>query len=261
MMRVMLEDGRLAGKVAFVTGAGSGIGQTAARRFAEEGARVAVADWRPDAARETAAELEGAIAVEVDVTSAAAVEAALKQVVEAFGGLDVVVNNAGVTIVGATHEIPEDDWDKELDTNLKSVYLVSKAAWPLLLERGGGSIVNTASIAGLWAIPDDAAYCASKAGVIMLTKCMALDGAKAGIRVNCVCPGFTETPMIEVYFNAQPDPAESRRFAERLHPLGRLGRPRDIADAMVYLASDEAAWVTGHALVVDGGLTSGIWGG
>jgi NAD(P)-dependent dehydrogenase (short-subunit alcohol dehydrogenase family) len=95
----------------------------------------------------------------------------------------------------------------------------------------------------------------------MLTKCMALDGAKARIRVNCVCPGFTETPMIEGYFNAQPDPAESRRFAERLHPLGRLGRPRDIADAMVYLASDEAAWVTGHALVVDGGLTSGIWSG
>jgi len=261
MMRIMLEDGRLAGKVALVTGAGSGIGQTAARRFAEEGARVAVADWRRDAARETAGELDGAIAVEVDVTSAASVEAGLKQVVEAFGGLDVVVNNAGVTIVGAAHEIAEEDWDRELDTNLKSIYLVSKAAWPLLLERGGGAIVNTASIAGLWAIPDDAAYCASKAGVIMLTKCMALDGAKAGIRVNCVCPGFTETPMIEGYFAAQPDPAEARRFATRLHPLGRLGRPRDIADAMLYLASDDAAWVTGHALVVDGGLTSGIWGG
>jgi NAD(P)-dependent dehydrogenase (short-subunit alcohol dehydrogenase family) len=261
MMRIMLEGGRLAGKVALVTGAGSGIGQTAARRFAEEGARVAAADVRGDAARETASELEGAIAVELDVTSGSSVEAGLAAVVEAFGGLDVVVNNAGVTIVGATHEISEDDWDRELDTNLKSIYLVSKAAWPLLRERGGGAIVNTASIAGLWAIPADAAYCASKAGVIMLTKCMALDGAKAAIRVNCVCPGFTETPMIEVYFAAQPDPAESRRFAERLHPLGRLGRPRDIADAMVYLASEEAAWVTGAALVVDGGLTSGIWGG
>jgi NAD(P)-dependent dehydrogenase (short-subunit alcohol dehydrogenase family) len=257
----MTEGRRLAGKLALVTGAGSGIGRATAHRFAEEGARVAVADWRWDAARETAGGLDGAIAVEVDVTSAAGVEAALKEVVEAFGGVDVVVNNAGVTIVGATHYISESDWDTELDTNLKSIYLVSKAAWPLLLERGGGSIVNTASIAGLWAIPDDAAYCASKAGVIMLTKCMALDGAKARIRVNCVCPGFTETPMIEGYFNAQPDPAESRRFAERLHPLGRLGRPRDIADAMVYLASDEAAWVTGHALVVDGGLTSGIWSG
>ena len=261
MMRIMLEEGRLAGKVALVTGAGSGIGQTTARRFTEEGARVAVADVRGDAARETAGELEGAIAVELDVASRPSVEAGLQAVVEAFGGLDVVVNNAGVTIVGAAHELSEEDWDRELDTNLKSIYLVSKAAWPLLGERGGGAIVNTASIAGLWAIPADAAYCASKAGVIMLTKCMALDGAKAGIRVNCVCPGFTETPMIEGYFEAQPDPAEARRFAERLHPLGRLGRPLDIANAMVYLASEEAAWVTGAALVVDGGLTSGIWGG
>jgi NAD(P)-dependent dehydrogenase (short-subunit alcohol dehydrogenase family) len=163
--------------------------------------------------------------------------------------------------VGAAHELAEEDWDRELDTNLKSVYLVSKVAWPLLRERGSGAIVNTASIAGLWAIPVDAAYCASKAGVIMLTKCMALDGAKSGIRVNCVCPGYTETPMIEGYFAAQPDPAEARRFATGLHPLGRLGRPRDIADAIVYLASDEAAWVTGTAFVVDGGLTSGIWAG
>jgi NAD(P)-dependent dehydrogenase (short-subunit alcohol dehydrogenase family) len=256
----MLEGGRLAGKVALVTGAGSGIGQATARRFAEEGARVAVADVRGDAAQETADGLEGAIAVELDVASRESVEAGLQAAAQTFGGVDVVVNNAGVTIVGAAHELSEEDWDRELDTNLKSIYLVSKAAWPLLLERGGGAIVNTASIAGLWAIPADAA-CASKAGVIMLTKCMALDGAKAAIRVNCVCPGFTETPMIEGYFAAQTDPAEARRFATRLHPLGRLGRPRDIADAIVYLASEEAAWVTGAALVVDGGLTSGIWGG
>jgi NAD(P)-dependent dehydrogenase (short-subunit alcohol dehydrogenase family) len=261
MMRIMVEGGRLAGKVALVTGAGSGIGQATAHRFAEEGALVAAADVRAEAARETAGGLDGAIAVELDVASRQSVEAGLQAAVQALGGLDVVVNNAGVTIIGAAHELGEEDWDRELDTNLKSVYLVSKAAWPLLLERGGGAIVNTASIAGLWAIPADAAYCASKAGVIMLTKCMALDGAKAGIRVNCVCPGYTETPMIEGYFAGQPDPAEARRFATRLHPLGRLGRPRDIADAIVYLASEEAAWVTGAALVVDGGLTSGIWGG
>jgi NAD(P)-dependent dehydrogenase (short-subunit alcohol dehydrogenase family) len=127
----MTEGRRLAGKLALVTGAGSGIGRATAHRFAEEGARVAVADWRWDAARETAGGLDGAIAVEVDVTSAAGVEAALKEVVEAFGGVDVVVNNAGVTIVGATHYISESDWDTELDTNLKSIYLVSKAAWPL----------------------------------------------------------------------------------------------------------------------------------
>lgn len=258
----MAANGRLAGKVALVTGAGSGIGRRTALRFAEEAASVAAADIRAEAAHETAAEIGGqALGVELDVTSAAGIEASLRRVVERFGGLDVVVNNAGVTIVGAAHDLTEDDWDRELDTNLKSVYLVSKAAWALLVERGGGAIVNTASIAGMWAIPADAAYCASKAGVIMLTKCMALDGAKAGIRVNCVCPGFTETPMIEGYFADQPDPEASRRFAVGLHPLGRLGDPRDIADGIVYLASDEAAWVTGAALVVDGGLTSGIWGG
>ena len=155
----------------------------------------------------------------------------------------------------------ESDWDRELAINLKSVYLVSRAAWPHLVERGGGAILNTASIAGMWAIPADAAYCASKAGVIMLTKCMALDGARAGIRVNCVCPGFIDTPMIHGYFDDQPDPAAAERFAVGLHPLGRLGTPLDIADAFVYLASEEAQWVTGSALVVDGGLTSGIWGG
>lgn len=256
------QDGRLAGKVALVTGAGSGIGRETAERFAAEGALVAAADVRADAAQETAAAIGGdALGLELDVTSAASAAAAVEAVVERFGGLDVVVNNAGVTIVGAAHELAEEDWDRELAVNLKGIYLVSRAAWPHLEARGGGAIAQTASIAGLWAIPADAAYCASKAGAIMLTKCMALDGAKAGIRVNCVCPGFTETPMIEGYFADQPDPAAARAFATSIHPLGRLGRPGDIADAFVYLCSDEAAWVTGAALVVDGGLTSGIWGG
>jgi NAD(P)-dependent dehydrogenase (short-subunit alcohol dehydrogenase family) len=258
----MTATGRLEGKVALVTGAGSGIGRRTAIRFAEEGASVVAADLRGDAAAGTAGELGGeALGIELDVTSAASVGAGLDRIAERFGGIDIVVNNAGVTIVGAAHELAEDDWDRELATNLKSIYLVSKAVWSHLVARGGGVILNTASIAGLWAIPADAAYCASKAGAIMLTKCMALDGAKAGIRVNCVCPGFIETPMIQGYFADQPDPAASRAFAVGIHPLGRLGDPKDIADAFVYLASDEAAWVTGTALVVDGGLTSGIWGG
>jgi NAD(P)-dependent dehydrogenase (short-subunit alcohol dehydrogenase family) len=251
--------GRLVGKACLVTGAGSGIGRATAARFAAEGARVAVADIREEAAEAAAGEIgDAAVALRMDVTSAASTAEAVDAVCTAFGGVDVLVNNAGVTIVGAVHELSEDDWERELRTNLTSVYLASKAVWPKFLDGGGGAIVNTASIAGLWAIPADAAYCASKAGVIMLTKCMALDGARAGIRVNCVCPGYTQTPMIDGYFADQPDPDEARSLAEGLHPLGRLGRPRDIADAMVYLASDEAEWVTGAALVVDGGLTAGI---
>ena len=252
---------RLDGKIAFVTGAGSGQGREIAMRFAAEGARIAAADLRGDTAEETAAEIDGGLALEVDVTRAQSVEVGLEAAVNEFGGIDILINNAGVTIVGAAHNLAEDEWDRQLDTNLKSIYLVSKAAWPLLVERGAGAIVNTASIYGIWAAQDDAAYCASKAGVIMLTKCMALDGAAASIRVNCVCPGYIRTPMLEGFFEAQADPDATRAAAISGHPLGRLGEPADIASGMVYLASDEAGWVTGTVLVIDGGFIAGIWGG
>lgn len=258
-------SGRLAGKVALVTGAGSGIGKETALRFAAEGAKVAAADLKSDTAQQTAAEIAAAggeaVGLEVNVTSAASAAAAVQATVDRFGGLDTVVNNAGVTIVGSIMDLTEELWDKELDTNLKSIFLVSKAAWPHLEARGGGCILVTASICSTHALQNDAAYCASKAGAMMLTQCMALDGAKAGIRANCVLPGFIDTPMIHGYFNDQPDPAASRKGAEGMHPLGRLGTPRDIADAFVYLASDDAKWVTGTRLVVDGGLTTGLWGG
>jgi NAD(P)-dependent dehydrogenase (short-subunit alcohol dehydrogenase family) len=254
--------GRLDGIVALVTGAGSGIGRETANRFAAEGATVVAADIKGDTAQETAAGIGGnATSIEMNVIDAASVAAGVERIVSDQGGIDVVVNNAGITIVGSVTDMVEDDWDKELAINLKSVYLVSRAVWPHMVERGGGAILSTASIAGMWAIPADAAYCASKAAVIMLTKCMALDGAKDKIRAACVCPGFINTPMIEGYFADQPDPAAARVFAEGMHPLGRLGDPVDIAEAFVYLASPQANWVTGTALVVDGGLTSGIWGG
>ena len=254
--------GRLQDKVALITGAGSGIGRATAERFAEEGAKVVAADLKAETAQATADAIGGdAFGVGIDVTDRASIAAVVEETVGRFGGLDVLVCNAGVTIVGSVMDLSEEQWDKELDTNLKSVFLCAKEAWPHLEARGGGSILSTASMAGQWAIPADAAYCASKAGLIMLTKCMALDGAKANIRANCVCPGFTNTPMIDGYFDAQDDPEASRRFAIGLHPLGRMGEPVDHANAFVYLASDEASWVTGLELNVDGGITCGIWGG
>ena len=255
--------GRLDGKAALVTGGGSGIGRAMSLRFAEEGAAVMVADIVADSAAETVETIarDGgrAASVEVDVTDAGAVKRAVEATIEQLGGLDVVVNNAGVTIIGPAHELPEEEWDRELATNLKSVYLVSRAAWPIFKRRGHGCIISTSSIAGLWGTPDNAAYGASKAAVIMLTKCMALDGARDAIRANCVCPGFIDTPMIDGYFSDQPDPEAARSGAIRMQPLGRLGQPADVAETFVYLASDESRWVTGSVLVVDGGLTSGIW--
>ncbi len=251
---------RLEGKIALVTGGGSGIGRRACERFVEEGATVAVADLDLAAAEETAAALgEQAFAVHVDVARGESARACVEAVLARFGRLDCLVNNAGVTIVGAVHELSEEQWDKEMDVNVKGVFLMSKVAWDALVETKG-NIVNTASIAAHWAIPNDAAYCASKAAVMMLTKCLALDGATAGVRANSVCPGYIDTPMIQGYFDDQPDPQAARSFAEGMHPLGRLGAPGDIAEAMVYLASDQAGWVTGTALTVDGGLTSGVWG-
>lgn len=260
-----MSAGRLQGRRALITGAGAGagIGSEIARRFAAEGARVVLLDLDAAALEGPRSELGDACAgvVAADVTDAQAVEAAVAHAEQALGGLDAVVNNAGIPMVGAAHELDEADWDRVLAVDLKSIYLVSRAAWPRLLAAGGGSIANTASIAGLWGTLGQAGYAAAKAGAIMLTKCMALDGAKSAIRVNCVCPGFTATPLLERYLAAQEDPDAARGFAAGLHPLGRLGEPSDIADAFVYLTSAEARWVTGSAVTVDGGLTSGIWGG
>jgi NAD(P)-dependent dehydrogenase (short-subunit alcohol dehydrogenase family) len=240
-------SGRLVGRRALVTGGASGIGAAIVRRFREEGAEVLAGD------------LSGG-ELDLDVRSRESVEAAIGAAVARLGALDVLVCNAGRPVLGSVAELDEVDWDDGLATNLKGVYLAAKAAWPHL-AAGSGSIVSTASVVGLWGSGGQAAYCAAKAAVVMLTRCMALDGARDGIRANCVCPGFVVTPMLERFLAGQPDPEAARAAATGLHPLGRLGSPADVADAVVYLASDEARWVTGTALVVDGGLTSGIWGG
>src|SRR5262245_6647713 len=252
--------GRLAGKRMVITGAARGIGRAVASRCIGEGARVVVVDLDPEPAGTVARELGAETGVVADVTDGAAVAAAIAAATETLGGLDGLINNAGIPMAGAVHDLGEDDWDRVLAVDLKSVYLMSRAAWPHFLAAGGGAIVSTGSIAGMWGTEGQAGYAAAKAGTHMPTKCLALDGARDGIRANCVSPGFVRTPMLEAYFNAQDDPEQFEQGTSARVPLGRLGRPADLADAFVYLASDEASWVTGTNLVVDGGVTSGIWG-
>ena len=252
---------RLAGKNAVVTGAASGIGRETALRFAEEGAAVVCADRDAAGAEAISASIGAnggtALAVGCDITSEPDVARLAEDALAALGRIDVLVNNAGVTILGGVAELSEADWQREIDINLSGAWRVSKAFWPHL-AAGGGAILSTASIAGVIAAPQDAAYVASKAGLIMLTRCMALDGAASGIRANCICPGFVDTPMFDGFLADQPDPESALARCASRTPLGRIGTPRDIADGFVYLASDDGRWITGTALVIDGGLTAGL---
>jgi NAD(P)-dependent dehydrogenase (short-subunit alcohol dehydrogenase family) len=241
--RARTTNGRLAGKRVLVTGGASGIGAEVANRFRDEGASVVVAD------------LVGGDVI-ADVRSSESVLAAVEETARLLGGLTTVVCNAGRPVLGPVHELEESEWQDGFAVNLTGVYTTVRAAWPHLVESRG-AVLATASTLGLMAVDGQAAYCAFKAGVVMLTKCMALDGARVGIRANCVCPGMVSTPMLESILAEQPDPAAAREAATSYHPLGRIGAPRDIADAFVYLASDEASWVTGIALTVDGGFTTG----
>lgn len=252
-------SGRLEGKLVLVTGAGSGIGRETARRFAQEGARVAAAGRRLETVQAAVTGLDGAFAVEMDVSASASVTAGLDAAVDGLGGLDIVVNNAGIAPVGTLADLDEAAWDEVVDVNLKSVYLVSHAAWPHLVARGGGAILSTSSICGQVAFQAHVRYCVTKAAVEMMSRCMALDGAPVGIRANCVVPGFTWTPMLEGFLRDQPDPDAANRGVVGKVPAGRLGTPSDIAGAFLYLAADEARWVTGTTLVVDGGTSAGLW--
>ena len=251
---------RFQGKSIIVTGGASGIGKATAKQFASEGANVVIADVNPDGkavAQQINQETQKGVSfVHADVSKAEDADHLLQETLRRHGRLDILHNNAGILIVGDVTTIPEADWDRCIDINLKSVYLVSKYAIPAIQQTGGGVIINTASTAGISGGSGYSVYSASKAGIILLTQCMALDFAKHNIRVNAVCPGPTATPMI-----ISPDADQEsalERWAKEL-PIGRAGQPEDTAKAVAYLASDDASFVTGSAFVVDGGrLLTGI---
>ncbi|MBI2183883.1 MAG: glucose 1-dehydrogenase [Thaumarchaeota archaeon] len=250
---------RLREKVALVTGGGSGIGRATSTLFAGEGAKVVVADSVVDGARETVQTIKEnggeAISVQGDVSQAADAERMVQETVNTYGKLDVLFNNAGYNVYGSVHELSEQDWDKLMSVNLKGVFLVSKYAVKHMMKTGGGSIVNNASSFGIIAYPRDPVYCASKGGIISLTRQMALDYASYNIRVNCICPGPTLTPRIERAIKAAPDPEERRKQSIKNVLLGRFAKPEEIAYPVLFLASDEASFITGIALQADGGQT------
>lgn len=251
-----MEDDSIAGKVALVTGGGSGIGRATALAFARRGATVAVADLDDDGGQITVDQIAqaggAALFLHADVSRAADVQALIDQIVARYGRLDYAHNNAGIEgRPGPLIECGEDEWDRIIAVNLKGVWLCLQAEIRHMIGQGGGAIVNTASVAGLVGSEGLAAYGASKHGVVGLTKTAALEYARAGIRVNAVCPGFIHTPML-VRFTA--DDAKANARLARAHAIGRLGTPEDVAEAVVWLCSDAAAFITGHALAVDGGL-------
>jgi NAD(P)-dependent dehydrogenase (short-subunit alcohol dehydrogenase family) len=252
--------GRLADQVAIVTGAGSGIGKAIAELFAAEGATAVLAEWNRDSGERTEAEIRSrgqrALFVATDVSKAAEVEALVGRTVADFGRLDILVNNAAVQILSKLTDTSEEDWDRIHSVNLKGVFLCSKYAIPVMARAGGGSIVNIASILGFVGDPDLAAYCAAKGGVLALTKAAALAYGPAGVRVNAICPGDVDTPMVQDYFNKDPDPEGLRREVYSKYALRRIASPREIAEAALYLASDASSFMTGASLVIDGGLTS-----
>ena len=251
---------RLAGKIALITGGGTGIGRACARMFAREGARVAVAGRRRGPLDGVVAEIcvagGEALAVECDVSQRAQVENAVRATVERFGGLTSVVNNAGALLVGTAEETSDEDWERVIAVNLTGTFLVSRAALPELRRSVGGTIVNIASVLGLIGFKQRAAYTASKTGVVGLTRAMALDHAAEGIRVNCICPAIVETELVRNLYVAQPDPQAALQARTSTLPLGRLGQPDDVANLALFLASEESSWLTGAAVPLDGGLTA-----
>jgi len=252
-----LELFSLKGKVAMITGAASGIGLAAAKRLAEMGAGIALLDINEPKGKEAVEEIKGlgekAKFFRCDVTSNSDCKKTTEDVYQEFGKIDILFNNAGITRRKNIIELSEEEWDLVINVNLKAIYLLSRHVIPYMIDNGGGSIINTGSGWGLKGGPNAAAYCAAKGGTVNLTRAMAIDHGRQGIRVNCVCPGDTETQLLhdEAAQLGLDDAEFMKAAADR--PLHRVGLPEDIANAVLYFASDMSSWVTGSVLVVDGG--------
>ena len=253
---------RLKDKVALVTGAASGIGRATAALFGREGAKVMCADLDVEGAERIAQQIADsggeAASTRADVSVAADVERMVAETVARWGRLDVLVNNAGIYFVLPLTQVPEEEWDRLININLKGVYLGCKHAIPQMVSQGKGAIVNTASIAGLRGFGNWTTYSASKGGVVQLTKALAMELARFNVRVNCVCPGIIDTGMFDQAVNMTGvDRAELASSIGQAHPMGRIGRPEEVAAAILFLASEDASFVTGVPLSVDGGLWAG----
>jgi dihydroanticapsin dehydrogenase len=246
---------RLDGKVALVTGAARGIGRGVATTFAREGAQVIVVDRNRAAGEDAAAEINArggrADFEQTDVAEAEQVRSLMERTRARVGTLDILVANAGIMICKTLEETSEEEWDRLHGVNLRGMFLTLKYGGPLV-RRPGGVILTTGSIDGLYGAPENAAYAATKGGIIAMSRAAALDYAQLGIRLNCLCPGWIDTPMNDLYFRDKP---EEKEKAARLQPVGRLGTPQDIANAALFLATEEASFITGLPLIVDGGIT------
>ena len=252
---------QLKNRCVVITGAGSGIGRACALEFAKAGAHVVVADINLQTAQETVALISvgsgEAIAFQVDVSKPASVNDLVDQILKQFSSIHTLVNNAAIQINKTAEDTSFEEWNLQLSVNLGGVFLCSKYFLPHL-RKTRGSIVNMSSVNGFFVEPTCAGYCATKAAIIGLTKAMAIDHGKEGIRVNCICPGYIDAGLAEGYFQSQPDPAKARAEAGKLHALWRIGRPEEVGRVAVFLASDDASFVTGASMVVDGGFGSGL---